>query len=278
MNRRFFKIIIILNILLFPLIAKAEWTGTIQNDEMTDEKIGIVTSPSVKGANWIGKPYSIIVRCKSSNYLDLDVYIYWGEFVSDHASNFIQLRFDKDPMLEVSSNPSKDGSSSFLIDQKDIDNVIMSMRTKSVMRAKTTDYRQASTQVGIFSLNGFAPTFEKTCGWWLNNVKNESVDPYVKSEVTRWGPKNIIINKKILKSIGKYSGLINADINVDYIKLVSSVYYQYLDECQKGSVTGTICTSYRIMIEYAKPPVSAVFYELSSGELKAEAGKLKITD
>jgi hypothetical protein len=211
MSIGFLKAAILLSAILLPLVVNAEWKASIGNDEMTDEKIGTVISLSTKGSNWIGKPYTVVVRCKSSNYLELDIYINWGEFITDHASDFVQLRFDKDEMFKVEASPSADGSSSFIRNEEDINNVVNFMKKKSIMRVKTTDFRQVSTQVSEFSLSGFSSAFDNACGWWAAknekiNVKYESVDPHVASALKRWGPKNIIVNKKILKSLGGYSG------------------------------------------------------------------------
>jgi len=95
---------------------------------MTDEKIGIVTSISSKGTNWIGRPYSATVRCQSSNFFDLDIYINWGEFITAHASDYIQYRFDKEKMFKVSASPSTDGSSSFV--SKNQDKILELMKKK----------------------------------------------------------------------------------------------------------------------------------------------------
>lgn len=287
MNLNIFKIVMLLSVISFPLSVNAKWKASISNDEMTDVQIGTVISSSTKGSNWIGKPYSAVIRCKSSNYLELDIYINWGEFITDHASDFIQFRFDKDTMFKVEANPSTDGSSSFVKNEKNISNVINLMKQKNIMRVKTTDFRHVSTQVGKFSLSGFTSAFKDACGWWsLKNTKinskYESVDPYVAKALKRWGPKNITVNKKILKSMGNYSGPINSDIDSNYAQKVASAYYQYLEKCKSGSVSGTICNSYKIMQKGGRtnyrPPVSAIFYEMSSGALRAEAGKLKVGD
>ena len=287
MNIKIFKILTLLSVISFPIAVNAEWKASISNDEMTYEKIGTVISSSTKGSNWLGKPYSAVIRCKSSNYLELDVYINWGEFITNHASDFIQFRFDTDTMFKVEANPSADGSSSFVKNEKNISNVINLMKQKNVMRVKTTDFRHVSTQVGKFSLSGFTPAFNNACGWWSLenekiNSKYESVDPYVAEALKRWGPKNITINKKILKSLGDYSGPINADIDNNFAQKVASAYYRYLEKCKNGSVSGTICDTYKMMQKGGRsnyqPPVSVVFYELSSGALKAEAGKLGVGD
>lgn len=118
MNIRIFKIVMLLSVISFPLAVNAEWKASISNDEMTDAKIGTVIYSSTKGSNWIGEPYSAVIRCKLSNYLELGVYINWGEFITNHASDFIQFRFDKDTMFKVEANPSTDGYSSFVKNEK----------------------------------------------------------------------------------------------------------------------------------------------------------------
>ncbi|MCF6264531.1 MAG: hypothetical protein L3J24_13210 [Xanthomonadales bacterium] len=123
MNIRTSQFVMLLSVIFSPLSVNAEWKASINNDEMTDAKIGTVISSSTKGSNWIGKPYSAVIRCKSSNYLELEVYINWGEFITSHASNLIQYRFDKDTMFKVEANPSTDGSSSFVKNEKNIGNI-----------------------------------------------------------------------------------------------------------------------------------------------------------
>lgn len=114
------------------------------------------------------------------------------------------------------------------------------------------------------------------------NFKYESVDQYVAKALKRWGPKNISTNKKILKSLGIYSGPINSVIDLNYAQKVTSAYYRYLEKCKNGSVSGTNCSAYKYMLKAGstnyRPPVSAIFYELSSRNLQAEAGKLKVGD
>jgi hypothetical protein len=274
-------------LILSPMASNAAWKSAVSNDEMTNEKIGTVISSSIKGNNWIGIPYSAVVRCRSSNYSELDIYINWGEFITDHASDYIQFRFDKDKLFKVEANPSTDGSASFVKTSSGVMKIHELMKQKTTMRVRTTDYRGVSTQVGKFSLNGFSSAYNKSCGWW--EIKNKQVralydgiNPEVASAMKRWGPKNIIVNKKILESLGKYSGIINADVTREYVLSVSSVYNKYIDDCEKNKINGLMCTSYRITWKSGNkkllPPVSSVFYELATGSLKSEAGKLKVGD
>lgn len=82
--------------------------------------------------------------------------------------------------------------------------------------------------------------------------------------------------------MGDYFGLINSDIDSNYAQKVASAYYQYLEKCKSGSVSGTICNSYKIMQKGGRtnyrPPVGTIFYGLSSRALKSEDGKLKVGD
>ena len=168
MKIKTYKKNILMLFLFLPLTVHAKWESTIKIDEMTDEKTGAVIATSTKGKGWIGKPYSAVVRCNSSDYTELDVYVNWGQFMSSHASDYVQYRFDKETTFKVdaSLSTSTNGSASF-ISPVAAEKIFKLMKEKNVMRVKTTNFGDVSTQVGVFPLGGFTSAYNNACGWWV---------------------------------------------------------------------------------------------------------------
>jgi len=137
---------------------KMKWQTDIEIDEMTDQKIGTISSPTIKGADFKSTPYSITIQCKSE-HRELNIEIDWGSKVNASSSNYVQIRFDREKMFEVSV--SANGSSNSIHEGKDKTTIIDSMRKKSIMRIK-----HPKSQVGRFSLVGFNSSFNKACNWW----------------------------------------------------------------------------------------------------------------
>jgi len=140
---------------------QAQWTSTIQIDEMTDEKIGTITSTTVKGSNIDQTPYSAIIRCKSENPLELDIVINWDTDINLSLSNIVQYRFDRDKMFEVRVTPANKGVASLVSNSLDKIKIIELMKKKKIMRVKHT-----ASQVARFSLLGFNSAFNEACSWW----------------------------------------------------------------------------------------------------------------
>jgi|GEM_PF-1773459 len=136
---------------------KVQWKSSIQIDEMTDEKVATLSSPTIKGADFKSTPYSITIRCKS-NQSNIDIELGWGQQINTTNSDMLQFRFDREKMFELKANNQGSTSSSYLVRQADKKKIISLMQTRQIMRVK-----HSASQVARFSLRGFNSAFQDAC-------------------------------------------------------------------------------------------------------------------
>ena len=96
--------------------------------------------------------------------------------------------------------------------------------------------------------------------------------------IKRWGPKNIISKKRILSGRKEYSGEINLNIDRSFVIAVSKFYKNYISMCKDKQLKGLMCETFILRKSDLKAPVGSVFYELAEGDLKKEAGSLRINE
>jgi hypothetical protein len=108
----------------------------------------------------------------------------------------------------------------------------------------------------------------------------DNIHPNVSKDIKLWGPKMIIINKKILKYLGNFSGVIDDENTHEFKIATSSVYIKFLDDCKKNKISSAHCPMPFQYDDGEEPnvPVSIVLYELAPKNLQSDAGNLKIGD
>lgn len=151
--------------------ANAAWVASIRKDEMTDEKIGTVISESTKGAGLFGKQYSMVVRCRSEDMDEPEIYINWEQILRDGGD--VSVRFDSDKSFSIYTSISTDNDATF-VGGNDKVTLLHLMKKKNELRVKTEDFRGTDTQTGHFSLIGFNAAYSEACQWWEDARRAES--------------------------------------------------------------------------------------------------------
>jgi hypothetical protein len=99
-------------------------------------------------------------------------------------------------------------------------------------------------------------------------------------ELETWGPDLISQSKRILASLGAYTGPQNLTIEPAFALAVQSFYDDYIARCKAGKDPGGMCNFYRSIVwkpghPAEMPPVSVVIYGQAPEQIKAEFGKRK---
>ena len=244
-----------------------------KTDPLTDEKVTTAISSYTVGL----AQRSAVVRCKGTK---LEVYFGFGEFL-DNDRVPVRYRLDKEPPLDEKWFPSAEGTAVFAREDADIARLLMK-GTTFIVEAK--DFRGQPHRAS-FDLSGARQTLSRVlqqCG-----VSEEGLDQKVEGlrreialDLERWGPRNISTNKSVLRALGAYDGPQDTTIDPAFALAVQHFYDDYIQQCRENKLSGVNCNSLHIFWKSGiKPimlPVSALIYERASGDLKKEAGKLRM--
>jgi len=144
-----------------------QWHYSLEQDEMTDEKVGYAHTEAIKG-QWLFQKYDLFVRCREKK--PKEVFIVWHQFLNNDGVT-VKVRFDKNAVEEYFCLPSSDGTATFFstkfgrYSQSGALNIIGKIKKYSVMRAKTADFRGVPTETALFSLIGATKAIDKACSW-----------------------------------------------------------------------------------------------------------------
>lgn len=254
-------------------IAGQGWALDEKVDPLTDEKVTTALSSYAVGL----AQRSAVVRCKGTK---LEVYFGFGEFLNNDQVP-VRYRLDKEPLVDEKWFPSAEGTAVFAHEDADIARLLMKGSTFII---EAEDFRGQPHRAS-FDLSGTKQTLSrvlKQCG-----VSEAGLDQEVEGlrreialDLERWGPKNIVTNKNILRALGAYDGPQDTTIDPAFALAVQRFYDDYIQQCRENKMSGVNCGSLHIFWESGMkpvmPPVSAVIYERAPGDLKKEAGKLRM--
>lgn len=253
--------------------ASPSWVLDEKIDPLTDQKISTAISSYSVGL----AQRSAVVRCKGTK---LEVYFGFGEFLNNDRVP-VRYRLDKEPLAEEKWFPSAEGTAVFAGEDADIARLLLKGSTFII---EAEDFRGQPHQAS-FDLTGSKQTLTRVlqqCG-----VSEIGMDRQVEGlrreialDLERWGPKNISMNKNILRALGVYDGPQDTTIEPAFAVAVQGFYDDYIERCRENKLSGTNCDSLHIFwksgMKPIMPPVSAVLYERAPDELKKEAGKLRM--
>lgn len=255
--------------------AATNWSLYQSADPLTDQHV--VTASTSYSEGWREK--QVAVRCVGKK---LEVFVHFGEFLSTDDVT-IRYRFDKNSLVEENWATSAKGTAVFANESADIARLLM--RGKRFI-IEAVDFRGQPYRA-TFDLKGSSEKIAsvlKECGKsYLGFDKNgQSVRREIALEMDRWGPKNILVKKKILKALEFYAGVLNSTIEPEFAVAVQFFYDDYASACRKGLVTSTSCDLYRWGWKDKNPKlvpsVSGVIYNSAPAQFKDEAGRLLINE
>ncbi len=277
-KRRQALVISLLTILtISPLFADAsdsKWTLDTKTDPFTDETVAIAVGSSGAGTN----KNSAVIRCKGTEF---STYFNFREYLGNDLME-VRYRVNKEKVVEDKWLPSSKGTAIFAVDDAHLARLLM---TGDSFVIEVTDFRGVG-HTASFDLSGsydaIAPVL-KQCGvaeiGLHDNVPGLRLD--IALDLERWGPRNISVNKQILASLGEYDGPHDSSIEPEFALAVQAFYDSYIERCRQKKISGTHCETMQIfwdnnMESDWRPLVTSVIR--ASGNLKKQAGKLKIGD
>ena len=164
------KIGMLILVVLFSGNASA-WTSQTRLDEMTDKKIGFVSTQAFSGMSQWGKMPTATVRCKSGD--DLEVFFDWKEFVGSDGKANVTYRFDKGQAINGRFGLSTDGNAIFA-PANEVQTIINLIKKHDKLLVEVKDYAGTALPMAKFSLTGFVENYNAACGWW-HKEREESV-------------------------------------------------------------------------------------------------------
>ena len=254
-------------ILTAPFATAQSWTLSETLDPFTDE-----LSVSVRAV--VGDA-SIIVRCADNR---LEVYVNVDDYLGDDQLD-VRYRFDSLQVREEEWYPSADGRAVFADNDADFARRLMSA---SRFAFEVRDFRGVPHQA-----IGHLPSDSSSLEIVLNAcnavvVSPSEMDPSIPenvvTDIDRWGPQNVIVNKQILQALGEYNGPIDTEKNVELYTAAAEFYSEFLDACAIEREDEPVwCFPYRLIGEDAAPPLSSTIYESApTEELRSRAGSQRV--
>ena len=256
-------------ILTGPCANAQLWTLSETSDPFTDEH-----SVSVRAV--VGDA-SIIVRCVDNR---LEAYVNVDNYLGDDRLD-VRYRFDSLQAHEEEWLPSADGTAIFADNDADFARGLMSAGRFAF---EVRDFRGVPHQA-----IGDLPTDNSSLESVLNDCNAVIVSPVhidpsipenVVTDIDRWGPQNVTVNKQILQALGKYNGPIDAEKNIELYRAAAEHYSEFIDACAvEREDEPVLCFPYRLIGEEAAPPLSSTIYvSAPTEELRSRAGSLGIGD
>ena len=250
----------------------SEWKIDKSVDPFTDKVVISTFTASAKNPSKI-----MVVRCEESKF---SVFINFETYLGNLLVP-IRYRLDKTKPVSDKWLASSDGMAVFASYDRHLARLLMSANT-FIIEATTN---KGNKQLASFNLSGSMAAIGqvmKRCNvsqlGMHKRIEGLRLDIALQLEL--WGPNNISIYKQILASLDKYNGPQDEVIEPTFALAVQDFYDHYIERCRAKSISGTMCTMVNVKMPKGSkpltPPVSAVLYENASGNLKTQAGKLKL--
>ena len=256
-------------ILTAPFANAQVWTLTETSDPFTDEQ-----SVSVRAV--VGD-VNIVVRCMDNR---LETYVNVDDFLGDDRLD-VRYRFDSLQAQEEQWYPSADGTAVFANNDSDVARRLMAA---SRFAFEVRDFRGVPHQaVGdLPSDSSGLESVLNACNAVI--VSPSEIDPSIPenviTDIDRWGPQNVTVNKQILQALGRYNGPIDAEKNIELYRATADHYSEFIDSCAiERDDEPVLCFQVRLLGEDGAPPLSPTIYESApTEELRSRAGSLRIGD
>ena len=250
------------------------WKIQKDTDPFTDETVSVAMTFGSSSSS-----RSVVVRCKGTEF---SAYVNFADYLSNDSVD-VRYRLDKDQPVTERWSPSSDGTAVFGRHQEHLARLLMK---GSLFVIEAIDYRGVPHRAS-FKLSGssdaISPVLEQ-CGVQKIGLheKVQGLRLDMALHLDRWGPRGIAIYKQILSSLGKYNGPHNSSIEPEFALVVQDFYDSYIDRCRMRKISGTSCSSLHIFWDNDMKPImpfpSSIIYEIASGDLKDQAGKLRLGD
>ena len=252
----------------------SSWRYNEDTDPFTDETVSVATTFGRQNSST-----SVVILCKGTKF---SAYVQFADYLSNNSVD-IRYRIDKAPSVSEIWSPSSAGTAVFGRHQEHLARLLMKGHSFVI---EAVDYRGVPHRAS-FNLTGSSDAIEpvlKQCG--VPQVALHEKVPGLRLDMSlhleRWGPRGISINKQILTSLGKYNGPPNSSIEPEFALAVQDFYDNYIDRCRERKVSGTSCQSLQVFWDNAMTPImphpSFIIYESATGELRSQAGKLRLGD
>lgn len=257
-------------VIAVPVLANAQsgvWTKSTSLDPFTDTQIVSVRAT-------VGS-FSIIVRCAKN---ELDAYVDVDDYLGNDRLN-VRYRFDALQPREQKWLPSGDGTAVFADEDAEF--------ARELINANRLAFEVHDFRGVVHQAVGDLPSDDSHLEGVLSScrvatVSASQIDPSIPrnivTDIDRWGPQNVIVNKEILQALGKYNGPIDAEKNIDLYRAAATLYGEFVAACAVARKDEPgMCLLIRVT--RGDMPTSTVIYESAPTQaLRAKAGQLKLGD
>ena len=245
------------------------WSLDQKTDPLTDQ----VVATAVGSSDEAGSSSEVILRCTGTKF---EVFVDFGTYMNNAAVP-VRYRFDKGIVNDASWSGSGTGTALFADEERDIARNII--RSKSFV-ISANDFHGQPHEL-LFDLTGaFGPASAvmSQCKVPVAGLDQTypNVSPAIGLEVERWGPKTIVVGKKILQRLQFYHGAMDSDINGEFVGSVQQFYDDFLKRCSTHRVSSTECNSYLDLS--VRPLAASLLYEMAPGDLKNQMGNLHMNE